>query len=266
MKETIDYLLMFLLMLVGGIKVHAQDGNIIYRDFNPDIVISEAYPSDTIKMDFDMDGSADVCAYFTFFSFGSRWCSLAPNNMKWERTTVADEVGDLSSDYPEIPSFGWTNVAGGMQPINDGGSFRHAVRMREGDDYYYGWMKIYSVRLPQEEGNSIGNYEIVLDEMAFCTVPNYPLKWGQMSVGIDEEYVDAGSVIIYPNPCSDNIEIIGKELKQVEVVDVFGRQVLSMKGESDILQIDICKLSRGLYFAKVTDSHGRKSVKKLIKN
>ena len=58
-----------LLLLVGGIKVHAQDGNIIYRDFNPDIVISEAYPSDTIKMDFDMDGSADVCAYFTFFSF-----------------------------------------------------------------------------------------------------------------------------------------------------------------------------------------------------
>ena len=266
MKETIDYLLMSLLMLVG-IKVHAQGGNIIYCDFNPNIVISEAYPSDTIKMDFDMDGSADVCSYFKFFSFGSRWCTLAPNNKKWEITTVANEVGDLSSDYSEIPSFGWTNEAGGMQPINDGGSFRYAVRMTEGDDYYYGWMKVYCVRFPQEQGNSIGNKEIVLDEMAFCTAPNYPLKWGQVSVDINEEYGDAEPVIIiYPNPSSDNIEIIGKELEQVEIVDVLGRQVFSMKGGSDNLQINICKLPSGLYFAKVTDSQGKKSVKKVIKN
>ena len=68
---------------------------------------------------------------------------------------------------------------------------------------------------------------------------------------------------VYPNPSSDNISIQSKtEISNVQLFNSSGQNVLEVKGKSNI---DISKLSAGLYFLKVQDAEGNLGVKRVIK-
>ena len=79
-----------------------------------------------------------------------------------------------------------------------------------------------------------------------------------LNVGVNEEDQNTNPLIIFPNPSSDFINVNYKSKTshpQFEIIDVMGRKVLSIKNQVSGVQnqIDISKLSQGLYLLKVTD-------------
>ena len=68
-----------------------------------------------------------------------------------------------------------------------------------------------------------------------------------------------------PNPTTGMVTITGENLRQAEVVNMLGQQVLSTQGEGNTLRIDMATLPVGVYFVTVTDTEGRKCVRKVVR-
>ncbi|WP_242092426.1 T9SS type A sorting domain-containing protein [Aestuariivivens sediminicola] len=71
---------------------------------------------------------------------------------------------------------------------------------------------------------------------------------------------------VYPNPAKDtwNIKTKYAEIKSVALFNTLGKQVMTLKPNSDQVKIDASTLSKGLYFAKIETAAGTSSLK-LIK-
>ena len=70
---------------------------------------------------------------------------------------------------------------------------------------------------------------------------------------------------LHPNPTTGLVSITGDNLRQAEVLNTLGQQLLSVQGKGNELHIDMGALPAGLYFVTVTDNEGRKCVRKLVK-
>ena len=109
-------------------------------------------------------------------------------------------------------------------------------------------------------------YRVYIDKIAFCTMPEYPLRWGQISLsdGIGENETTAFATI-HPNPANSIVTVTGKNLKSAEVINTFGQRVATVQGKGETLQIDVAELPVGIYFVCITDEEGRKCVRKVVK-
>ena len=103
--------------------------------------------------------------------------------------------------------------------------------------------------------------------MAFCTIPNYPLRWGQTSLtGVEENHPSNAFATLHPNPTSGILTVTGENLRQADVLNALGQKVLGARGQGNELRIDMTALPAGIYFVTVTDEEGRKCVRKAVKN
>ena len=80
-----------------------------------------------------------------------------------------------------------------------------------------------------------------------------------------EENVQISNYGIYPNPTTGMVTIMGKDLKTAEVFNALGQHMANDKGNGEQLTVDISDLPAGVYFVNITDSEGRKCVKKVVK-
>ncbi len=80
-----------------------------------------------------------------------------------------------------------------------------------------------------------------------------------------EETNASAFATLYPNPANGHITINGKDLRTAEVFNTLGQRVATAMGEDEMLQIDISSLPAGVYFVTITDSDGRKCVRKVVK-
>ena len=135
---------------------------------------------------------------------------------------------------------------------------------------YYAWAKIYMYRNPNGQGNhpSHGVYDIVYaycDDMAFCTIPDYPLQWGQTEIlGVDEN-TEPSIVTIHPNPANNTLTITGESLRWIEITNMLGQRVATHEAEDPQATIDISTLPMGIYFVGITDENGKRCVQKVVK-
>ena len=141
-------------------------------------------------------------------------------------------------------------------------TLRYKAAIRNGTDgeYNYGWLEAYSV--------VTYNYDSVwfyLARTCYCTIPNYPLVWGQTSLTTGFEENEASAATICPNPTTGLITITGTDLKQAEVLNALGQRVATAEGKGETLQIDIANLPAGVYFVSITDEEGHKCVRKVVK-
>ena len=83
--------------------------------------------------------------------------------------------------------------------------------------------------------------------------------------GIEESDKSNSFASIHPNPTTGQITILGENLRQAEVLNMLGQQVLSVQGEGNELRIDMAALPAGVYFVNVTNEEGRKCVRKVVK-
>lgn len=81
------------------------------------------------------------------------------------------------------------------------------------------------------------------------------------------EYTLVNSIVIYPNPASNNITIHlnNSNRAKIEIINQFGQVVKTANIENKNETINISDLSSGIYFVK-TLSDNKTSVKKLIKD
>ena len=139
--------------------------------------------------------------------------------------------------------------------------FKAAIQDGLEGEYYYGWLEAYAV--------VTYNYDSVwfyLARTGYCTIPNYPLRWGQTSLSTEvDENVSSAFATLHPNPTNGMVNIFGLNLKQAEVLNALGQRVATAKGEGDQVTVDISDLPTGVYFVNITDEDGRKCVRKVVK-
>ncbi len=222
MKNLVTILTFFVL----AISANAQQGEILYTKFDPDWCLESIQyaPADTIKLDFDGDGIWDLAIRM----FWQRYIDIRfiPAN-GWEyRSRITNDtllppsfqhlgLAEADTIVPYTPPFGWkkdpyyraTGMCGIRKVVND-------------STIYYGWLDQIWIdsSIPGNQNGGIPyikEYECVRS-MAFCTVPNYPLRWGQIDyVGIEEDEAVAFATV-HPNPTAGKATIVGESLRHAE--------------------------------------------------
>ena len=253
-------LVLLLLTLLTLLNLKAQNSEIIYLDFNPDSIVY--HPIEVLYVDFDQNGNSDAYLY-THATNGGWWFDCYSLS-DWELRWCEDTITTIDNLYDN-----WGVGFNLLPPIQ---YERFAVRHITDDGYFYGWMKVsYGVYWWQDKNREQGSgwhskSYLILDKQAFCTIPNYPLHWGQTDViGVEENSEPYAFATIHPNPTHGMVTIIGDNLHQAEVVNLLGQQVLSMKGQGNEIHIDMTALPAGIYFVNITDEEGRKCVHKVVK-
>ena len=89
--------------------------------------------------------------------------------------------------------------------------------------------------------------------------------FGDYYVGITEKQDSNDWVTVHPNPTTSYVSVKGENLRQAEVVNMVGQQVMHVESEGNELHIDMAMLPAGIYFVTITDKEGRIFVQKVVK-
>jgi hypothetical protein len=255
MKRLFFTIAMFLFAYTAA---KAQEGTIIYTDFEPDTmqtVYTQIPGYEPMYVDFDGDGQYDL----KFYAEGHIVTVYARvlNPSEWDISLFCNEPNKPLTEKGE-----WLKKIGFNGSYCEKSPDSLCIRHKIGDQYYYGWFRAYA---HSWDLHPIGPAKVVLDKMAWCTIPDYPLVWGQTSlIGMEEnEYTPFA--IVHPNPTTGLFTIVGENLHQVKVFDMLGQAISTYQVNGHSITIDISSLSIGVYFVNITDENGQRCVQKIVK-
>ena len=294
MKKSI----FLLIALTTGCLAFAQKGEIIYTDFEPDSVAQfiwlEGATQPRIYLDIDHDGENDCFFYFeegyhfmvdiVLRSTDNSWLfrpqyQIYHGDQSWPITDTIS-IGDTIQGVPEpwLTAYRWRYNRNQLHPtyqqvcpVPNSHYYISFKRQVEGG-VCYGWLDtyVYLSESPAINGTfDPQDASITVRRMAYCTIPNYPLRVGQTDFSWWDslnEVPSNGFVSIQPNPTSGVFTVAGLNLEQVEVFNAFGQLVATTSEKGELITLDLCGQPSGIYFVNVTDSEGRKCVKKVVKH
>jgi hypothetical protein len=111
-----------------------------------------------------------------------------------------------------------------------------------------------------------GTYTVCLRLTTDCGIKEMCNTLSVNNASIDENYWDYISV--YPNPTKSTVyfKIGHPDLSEIKIMDVVGKEVLSIKINDELNVIDLSSFSNGSYFFKILDSNGKTLISdKLLK-
>ena len=275
MKQT--KLIFALLALLPFSRAFAQEGEIIYNDsFEPrEMHADEPWPHHHRIFDFDNDSLRDFFIAWTEFR---EWHVIAYTYDNWWFEKQVLEVGDTIpsvSNWFSAPSYPNYEPKISFYPGYSRDSIIIGFKKQvEEDSFCYGWIRFSLDAGPEKNNKSVSDNRVpwahgicTFIDYAYCALPNYPLRAGQTSFDWDvlESNTLMSHTTIYPNPTTGIITVTGENLRQADVFNMLGQQVLSIKSEGNELRINMAELPAGVYFVNVTDSEGRKCVRKVVK-
>ena len=275
-------LLITFLMLVFH-NVYAQRGELLYTEFNP-------YPSMTgvpgvpdeqiITIDINHDGIDETLFYRDFcHDNGDPWqifyCPTdQPDADKWQYRDAGYELTDTLSLFAHYGAFCHYTILSvkynHSSPAYDvtrtrGIGVRHAIDDSDGETHYcYGWIEVVG-RWTWEPSTWHMMLTVWITRMAYCTIPDYPLRYGQTS--LHESIVETDELLanIHPNPTSGIMTVTCENLANIKIINMMGQTVMKSECEGSSATIDMTKQPAGVYFFNITDSNGKKCTRKGVK-
>ena len=90
-----------------------------------------------------------------------------------------------------------------------------------------------------------------------------------VNVTVDDSWLNidenTANFEIYPNPTNDKFVVKGDNINEVEVYNLCGQKVLSVKTDSQNVNVNMSDFATGVYMVKITDNNGSSTVKKVVK-
>ena len=275
--KSINIVLGFVLILIAPVVI-AQERAFFYTQYDS-VYQSKDYefgqlPWNSFSLDFDRDGITET--YFTF-SFGGHLNSPVSLGMGALDTTGQFPVTDehwcfhWSEPKEDLLNISETQWKKGLrwdvwdEPVNHD---YVAVRKTVEGGFCFGWLNVNywwdSIVHPVYHTLDKIPLNIRIIDFAFCTIPNYSLKFGQTSITelVENETLQ---ISIQPNPTADIVFIIGENLSLIEVIDILGQEIASLKANGDETTVDLRGQPAGVYLVSVTDTEGRRCVKKVVR-
>ncbi len=263
MKKT--NIILALLAFLPFSKAFAQVGEIIYRDFEPDLYVGALtypFPHDTIRVDIDQDGTTDFAIFI-----GTRSGMIVgqfTNYSPWYYRCKIGENDSVVSEGSWFTLYGRPNEFTFYESptiINDTFGFRKIVDGSE----FYAWVTVEVTREIQAIHNSHGTFDKIrayVKEAAYCTIPNYPLRWGQTSLtdGIGE--MESTASKLHPNPTTGTVHIEGEKPTEVQVFNALGQLLKTVQNTSEV---SLEELPQGVYVLRVTLENGKVFSDKVVK-
>ena len=225
----------------------AQTGEIIYHDYEPDLMLQFGQQPTEIGIDLDEDGIDDMRLYW-FLTSGDGGFVIDGLGQDVElcKAEEGDTISMLTGWRGKI-TFPYTHE-------------NYAVRIKKEEKYYYGWFRSYEDYVPNVKDN------YCVDKTVFCTIPNYPLRWGQTDLYDDvEESVPNSFATVQPNPTAGLFTITGLRIQQIEIYDALGQEIASFRANGNQTTIDLSSQPAGVYLVSITDTEGRRCVKKVVR-
>lgn len=152
-----------LLSACHKVEYDGQTGRIYHKEYNPALNINyildtEVQTWDTIRIDLDKDNETDmkIC-----FQYDTPYIIALKD---WELSVTTD--GNISS-------LNWWSKD---YHVFMGHITAICLRNNTAEGPCYGWIDCYTNRGSEGQIDAIRFY---LREIAYCTCPNYPLKWGE---------------------------------------------------------------------------------------
>jgi hypothetical protein len=255
-KKKFILALLALMPFTGAL---AQVGDIIYRDFEPDSILIYWHKLGPVWIDLDADGEAndlcmqmvvwgDICYPKLMTCPNVRVCTIASDNLDIVLSEVEEE------DWKHY--VGWTHG-------NTAAYYSHyGFRIQREDGYYYGWFETYNRVVSKKNEKQIAHYGF--DRTAYCTIPNYPLVWGQTEFwGVEENGDKAlGKLKLHPNPTTGIVRIEGEKAVEAQVFNPLGQLVQTVQNTN---AINLEGLPHGVYLLRVTMEDGKVFSDKVVK-
>lgn len=266
--KTKRLLLLALVALLMTPLFSQEKGEIIYTKFDQDYVVynscadpDESHGANCDSIDINYDGIWDIRYYYWWTSAAGVVTEFDINFVdNMNACYVCDDdtlsyLGDLAYNaygggsyehYLACPESNRTNHRLGFRKSVDGG-------------YCYGWLRAEVVHF-----SSVSSYKLI--DMAYCTIPDYPLLFGQTDfVDIEEYEHNQSRIKLFPNPLNDMLTLQLSEDVICAEVDIYGIDGKLLKTQnSDLDKIDFSTLSQGVYLIKIRLSDGYVYTEKVV--
>ena len=246
MKVKTLFLIAFAILMTRPL-FSQEEGRIIYTDFEPDTLITPVkYKHEGGELiDVNKDAQWDICFVKHFISVG--YCVMdmySPTPRAWE--FCRKKYDDIPNHTAWNDDMDITPSSVGFPPntiVNIG--LRHWI---EDVGYCYGWM-----RFSYNQFSDCG-FNLTIYDMAYCTIPDYPLKFGQTDfVDIEENEYATSDVILFPNPARDFVRVstVNGQQSTVRVYNTLGMLVEEIEMNSEEIEINTASYNNGVYFVRV---------------
>ena len=252
--KTKQILLIAIICLFPRFLFSQEKGRIIYTDFEPDSIFAITYNQRVFDINYDSIPD------FKFIKVGTSGGDYNHIEMydNWSVGCCLEDTDTISLYNINNWDYYWWMIyfEGDYSDYNF--ALKHYVK---GVGLYYGW-----IRLRYQFDYEIRKYTITLHDMAYCTIPNCPLMFGQKDFeDIEENEYATANASLFPNPAEDklSLQVSGNvSCKNVEIYGIDGRMLKSQN--EDFENIDVSNLSSGLYIAKIKLSDGNVFTEKVV--
>jgi hypothetical protein len=256
MKTIIITIFNILLIINTYSQSIYNQSKILVHDYKPDIVLTNA-KTDTLVVDIDDDSNNDIILYLIESSPGN-WAIINTLNSNCSFSLICNEsnIDTLNSD-----SINWQSCNSNVCWFNGtcDGFEKIAVKISKDSLDYFGWINVYF---------TMNNFwrVVIIDKYAFCTIPDYPLLWGQTELTGSKEIKVQDKVKVSVDGQSKSINIQSKEVvKEISLINSEGRVVQKWRNiKSSKVDISSEGIKGGVYLFRVKNMNNEVFTEKVV--
>lgn len=267
--KTIVLNIFFLLAIINSFAQNVNE--IIYHNFVPDtsfqyicsdLTTSGSYPGceEPLRFDIDSDGIIDLLYEADGGIFDAK-TYLRSLNDNFAVTALGTNDTIICSEL------NWGSYAFSGHFTND---YRFGIKKVIGDNTFFGYVntRVEFISTVYGPYNQVV-YDMIcfVDYYAFCTIPNYPLLWGQTDVNSVPGETANNKNLVLANNNNNKLSITANEqIVSIEIFNSHGEPVGCMPNVNSVTaEADISALTAGMYIVRAAFVNGGAATAKFVK-